>query len=144
MPLKLALAVRGTVAGHRAGRCGGGGGASPPSDASLVGGGGVSLPCYVVGCGGLSRMLHIEAHAIRAMVIAPRSRRWLPTNHPQPLPPPNPAFTEMRKTAMGSQAAGPTPAAPSMIGGRMAIGALGGQGVRGATGSMNGQRLEGR
>ena len=35
MPLKLALGVRGTVAGHRLGALEGGGGTSPPSDASL-------------------------------------------------------------------------------------------------------------
>ena len=36
MPLRLALGVRGTVAGHRLGALGGGGGGnSPPSNASL-------------------------------------------------------------------------------------------------------------
>ena len=35
MPLRLALAVRGTVAGHRLDALGAGGGTSPPSNASL-------------------------------------------------------------------------------------------------------------
>ena len=35
MPLKLALGIRGTVAGHRLGTLPGGGGAPPPSNASL-------------------------------------------------------------------------------------------------------------
>ena len=35
MPLRLALSVRGTVAGHRLGALEGGGGGSPPSNASL-------------------------------------------------------------------------------------------------------------
>ena len=43
MPLKLALGVRGTVAGHGLGALEGGeGGTSPPSNASLGGGGGVA------------------------------------------------------------------------------------------------------
>ena len=46
MPLKLALGVRETVAGHRLGALEGmgGGGGSPPSNASLGGGGGPSPP----------------------------------------------------------------------------------------------------
>ena len=42
MPLRLALGVRGTVAGHRLGVLEGGGSTSPPTNASLGTGGGIA------------------------------------------------------------------------------------------------------